>query len=54
MIQDIRTIKKKDSKWNTIQIKEKGVWKEMKHVNENEKKEVVKTSLIQKLKNLFK
>ena len=55
MIQDIRTITKKGSKWNKIQVKEKDIWRNMDHVNENEKKvKKVKQSFTQKLKNLFK
>tara|TARA_R110002167_G_C12311803_1_gene618217 strand:- start:155 stop:328 length:174 start_codon:yes stop_codon:yes gene_type:complete len=57
MIQDIRTITKKGSEWNTIhiQVKEKDIWRDIKHVNENEKKvKQVKQSFTQKLKNLFK
>ena len=52
MIQDIRTINKKGSKFNTIQVKENNVWRNMEHVKENEKK--VKQSFTQKLKKLFK
>ena len=57
MIQDIRTITKKGSEWNTIhiQVKEKDIWRDIKHVNENEKKvKQVKQSVTQKLKKLFK
>ena len=57
MIQDIRTITKKGSEWNTIhiQVKEKDIWRDIKHVNENEKKvKQVKQSFTQKLKKLFK
>jgi len=57
MIQDIRTITKKGGEWNTIhiQVKEKDIWRDIKHVNENEKKvKQVKQSFTQKLKKLFK
>ena len=57
MIQDIRTITKKGSEWNTIhiQVKEKDIWRDIKHVNENEKKvKQVKQSFTQKLKKLFR
>lgn len=46
MIQDIRTINKKGSKFNTIQVQENNVWRDMEHVTENEIKNVNKHSLL--------
>jgi hypothetical protein len=54
MIQDIRTINKKNSNWNVIQIKENGVWREMEHVVEDRReKKIIKKTFFKKALNLI-
>ena len=54
MIQDIRTINKKDSNWNVIQIKENGVWREMEHVIEDRsEKIIIKKTFLKKALNII-